>query len=313
MKNFFAFVMLLAIPLCSIAQTAKKPTLMILPSDNWCVQRYFTQTIPNQGMQVRVPDYLTAFQEDAELGGVISKVGQLLTEKGYSLKDCEQELKSIQLHVAEDNVTYSKDGASIVESPLDILKRRVKSDVVIQIGWQVNKESSGKSITFTIEAFDCYTNKRIATSSGVGIPSNDIIPVQIESAIREHIDAFDSQMVAWYNDILSNGREISMTIKCWDSWENDLETEYNNVELIDSIQKWLNKHSVNSTFNLTDQTEKMAQFEQIRIPLYNSDGMPMDARSFANELRVYLKQEYQISAKILTRGLGEANIILGGK
>jgi hypothetical protein len=42
---------------------AKKPTLMILPSDNWCEQRYFTTEFDNQGTKQKVPNYKQAFQE----------------------------------------------------------------------------------------------------------------------------------------------------------------------------------------------------------------------------------------------------------
>ena len=105
---------------------------MILPSDNWCNQRYFMTSFSNQGSTVKVPNYQQAFMEDTELPQVISKVGGVLTELGYSLKDAEQEIKSIATKTAEDNVTSSKtSGAALNETPLDVLKRRVKSDIVI--------------------------------------------------------------------------------------------------------------------------------------------------------------------------------------
>ena len=113
-----------------MAQPAKKPTLMILPSDNWCMQRYFTMTYEDQGRQIRVSDYQRAFQEDTEIRGVISKVGEILTDKGYSLKDCEQEFKTILMREAEANVTLSKtNNAMLTESPLDQLRRRTKSEI----------------------------------------------------------------------------------------------------------------------------------------------------------------------------------------
>ena len=92
--------------LCVSMQAQKKPTLMILPSDNWCTQRYFTMEYDNQGVMERIPNYKQAFQEDIELGPVISKVGELLTNLGYSLKDAEMELKNVSTRTAEDNVTF---------------------------------------------------------------------------------------------------------------------------------------------------------------------------------------------------------------
>ena len=215
----------------------------------------------------------------------------MLTELGYSLKDAEQEIKSINMRTAEDNVTTSKtSGASLVETPLDVLKRRVKSDIIIQIWWKLNRESKGHSASFTLEAFDAYTNKRIATSTGTTKASDEVIPVLLEQAVKENVKPFDEQMTRWYDGQKKNGRKIALTVRCWDSWENDLETEYDGYELTDCIH------------------------EQVRIPLFNEKGRAMDARAFATELRRYLqKPPYNITSKVMIRGLGEAILVLGEK
>ena len=311
---FFSFVFLISF-LGEILAAPKKPTIMILPSDNWCNQRYFMTTYSNQGMDVKVPNYQQAFMEDTELPQVISKIGELLTSMGYSLKDAEQEIKSLNVKIAEDNVTTSKtSGASFSESPLDVLKRRIKSDIVIQIGWNVNKESRGNSVSFTLEAFDAYTNKRIATSTGTSKKSKKIIPLLLEESIKDHIAPFDQQLDVWYADQQRNGREINLTVRCWDNWENDLETEYDGEELTDCIQDWLDDNTVNSMYNLSDGSDSFLQFEQVRIPLYDERGRAMDARDFATELRKYLrKSPFEITAKVMVRGLGEAIIVLGEK
>ncbi len=310
------FATILFSVLCASSFTQpKKPTIMILPSDNWCTQRYFMTTFSNQGSDVKIPNYQQAFMEDTELPQVISKVGGVLTELGYSLKDAEQEIKSFSMRTAEDNVTTSKNsGATLIESPLDMLKRQVKSDIIIQIWWKLNRETKGRSASFTLEAFDAYTNKRIATSTGTTKASSEAIPVLLEQAVKEYVKPFDIQMNKWYADQQKNGREISLTVRCWDSWENDLETEYGGNELTDCIQDWLTQHTVKSSFNLSNGTETFAQFEQVRIPLFNEKGRALDARAFATELRKFLQAPpYNITSKVIIRGLGEAIIILGEK
>lgn len=292
------------------AQTEKKPTLMILPSDNWCTQRFFTTVYEFQGVKTRVPNYQQAFQEDTELPQVISRIGQLLTDRGYSVKDAEQEIKNISIREAESNVITSRtSGATIDETPLDILKRRIKSDVVIQIWWQVHKN---KSVSFTLEAFDSYTSKRIATSAGI-VENVGEIPHTLEKAVSQNIQKFDLQMMQWYERMCGSGREIVLTIKCWDNWDKDLETEFGGIELIDCIQKWLSDNTVNGSFNLSDATEVSAQFEQVLIPLFE-DNQAVDARAFATKLRKYLQKfPYNIQSKVIIRGLGEAILILGEK
>lgn len=316
MNKNVLFVLALLSCLFSLSLKAqKKPTIMILPSDNWCEMRYFMTTYDNQGTKVKTPDYQLAFQQDTEIGTVISKVGGLLTALDYSIKDAEQEIKNINLRTAEDNVTYSKtSSASLVESPLDLLKRRIKSDVLIQISWQLNKESAGRSVTFNLEAFDTYTSKRIASSTGTTIASSDPIPVILEQAVKERIAEFDALMVKWYANQQAHGREIILTIRCWDNWENDLETEYGGEELTDCIQDWLKSHCVDGNYNLSVCTETFAQFEQVCIPLFDERGNALDARGFATQLRKYLsKPPYNITAKVMQRGLGEAILVLGEK
>lgn len=288
---------------------------MILPSDNWCTQRYFTKTFDNQGTSVKVPDYQRAFAEDLELPQVVSKIGGILTGMGYSLKDAEMEIKSIGIKQAEDDVTSSKtSGASIAETPLDILKRRMKSDIVIQLWWNVTKATSGKVVSFTLEAFDAYTNKRIATATGNSLPTSGSIPVALEEAVKANIKDFERQLDNWYDDQKRNGREIVLTVRCWDNWDNDLEMEFDGEELTDVIQAWMRDNTVNGSYNLSDGTESFALFEQVRIPLKDKSGKAIDARAFATSLRKYLqKPPYNITSKLIIRGLGEAVLILGEK
>jgi len=307
---FFLFVF----GLYPLLAQVRKPTLMILPSDNWCNQRYFMTTYDNQGVEVSTPNYQQAFVEDQELPLVVSKIGQMLTNLGYSLKDAEQEIKAVSNRAAEENLMVSKESsASIEQSPLDIIKQRAKMDIIVQIWWKVNKEPQGKSVSFTLEAFDAYTSKRIATSSGTGPASDEIVPVMLEQAVVSKIADFDMAMMNYYNDMNRNGREIVLTIKKWDDWDNDLETEYDGEELLDCIQNWLSDNTINGNFNLSDATENFAQFEQVRIPLVDEKGKALDARGFAKNLRKYLSTTYQITSKLYTRGLGEAILVLGEK
>jgi hypothetical protein len=295
---------------------AKKPTLMILPSDNWCEQRYFMTEFDNQGTKQKVPNYKQAFQEDTEIGQVISKIGGLMIDRGFPLKDVEQELKAIESRTAEANVTAStSSGSSISESPLDKLKNRAKADILIQIWWKVNKTEQGKSVSFILEAFDAYTSKRIASSTGNGTPNNtDIIPVLLQNAIIANIDPFAAQLQSHFDDMFNNGREILLTVKKWESWDKNLETEINDNEIRNHIYDWLEKNAVKGRFNESNSTENRIDYEQVRIPLFDERNRALDARQFAINLQKYLKAApFNFEVKLMTRGLGEAILVLGDK
>lgn len=295
---------------------AKKPTLMILPSDNWCEQRYFMVEFDNQGTKQKVPNYKQAFQEDTEIGQVISKIGSLMIDRGFPLKDAEQELKAIEARNAEDNMTTSSSsGSSISESPLDKLKNKAKADISIQIWWKVNKTEQGKSVSFILEAFDTYTSKRIASSTGNGEVNNkDIVPVLLQNAILANIDPFVSQIQSHFDDMFANGREILLTIKRWNSWDKNMESEIEGQEIIDYVNDWLQKNTVKGRFNMSDATENIIRCDQVRIPLFDANNNAIDARQFGKGLQKYFKgSPFNFEVKLMTRGLGEAILILGEK
>jgi len=310
----FILINLLFLPLLGISQ-AKKPTIMILPSDNWCMQRYFITEFDNQGTKQNIPDYKGAFQQDTELGQVISKIGGLMSDQGFPLKDAEQELKILEQRTAEDNMTMSTNsGSSLSETPLDMLKKRAKADLILQIWWKVNKEGDKKSVSFTIDALDSYTGKRVASATGNGAPSDEIIPEQLLKAVQANMSEFLGRLDSYFQDLLTNGREVTIFIKTWDSWSYNLEEEFDGEMLQDIIDNWMYDHTVSGRYSLSDATETFMRFEQVRIPIYDDKNRSIDARKYTNELRQYLKNEpYLIDSKLMTRGLGEAILVLGEK
>jgi hypothetical protein len=315
LKLILSSIAFMAITINGFGQ-AKKPTLMILPSDNWCEQRIFMTEFDNQGTKQKVPNYKQAFQEDTELGQVISKIGSLMIDRGFPLKDAEQELKAIEARNAEDNMTSSTtSGSSISESPLDKLKNKAKADIVIQIWWKVTKTDNGKVVSFVLEAFDAYTSKRIASSTGNGAPNNtDIVPVLLQNAILANIDPFAAQLQAHFDDLLNNGREILLTVKKWNSWDKNMETEIDDKEITDYVNEWMQKNTVKGRFTMADASENIIRFDQVRIPLFDSNNNAIDARQFAKGLQKYLKAApFNFEVKLMTRGLGEAILVLGEK
>jgi hypothetical protein len=294
----------------------KNPTLMILPSDNWCVQRYFITEYDNQGSKIKVPNYKQAFQEDTEIGQVISKIGSLMIDRGFTLKDAEQEIKNLEQQSIEDAMTTSStSSSSLAESPLDRLKRRAKSDIIIQISWTLNKDQSGRSVNFILEAFDAYTSKRVAASTGTGNSSPTLpIPVLLQQSINNNIDLFVSQIKSHFTDCFENGREATIRIKRWQNWKDNLETEFDGKELSEIINNWMHKNTIKGKFNTTDVTENIMTFEQVKIPVYDDQGKSLDSRMFLRELQKYLKSTpFNIDSKLMTRGIGESILVLGEK
>lgn len=299
----------------SLAGQEKKPTIMVVPSDVWCNQHGYMTTFDNQGTIQKVPDYKAAMQSDADLLLVIGTINTLMADRGFPLKNLESVLKSIEQRMAEDNMTVSKtSGAELAESPLDRLRRTAKADIIMQITWTTNTTGPKRSITYNLQGLDSYTDKQIAGAQGTGNPSFTAeTPVLLEEAVVNHMDNFCFQLQSYFDDLVAKGREVSVDVKVFDTGEMDLETEFNGVELTEIIDEWMSANTVNHVFNKSDASENYIQYEQVRIPLYKNNGATMDAEGFVRNLRNYLRQEYQIQTKVMTRGLGRAILVIGEK
>lgn len=294
----------------------KKPTIMIVPSDVWCNKNGYVQTFDNQGTLLTIPDYKKAFQNDADLLLVISKINSLMADRKFPLKNLESVLKAIEQRQAEDNMTTSKSGAELAESPLDRLMRTAKADIIIQLTWTVNVVGPKKSITYNLQGLDAYTNKQIAGADGTGAPSiASVIPVLLEEAVLANMDNFAKRLQSYFDDLKENGREIAVDIRIFDNGSGvDLETEYGDLELTEIIGNWMYQNTEKHVFNKSDGSHNYIFFEQVRAPLYAPNGQPMDAETFVRSLQKYLRTDpFKLTSKVMPKGLGRAVLVIGEK
>ncbi len=318
MKRIFITCLFLALFFTTGFSQAKKPTLMVVPSDQWCANKNYVTTIDNQGVQTIVTDYNKAIL-DVELTNVISKINILMADRGFPLKDLSQTLKMIEQMAAEDAlIQNSSTGSTIIESPIDKLRRTAKADIILDLSWNVNKIGPKTSITYNLRGLDAYTGKQIAGAQGTGEPSfTPDIAVLLEEAVLVNIDLFNNQLQNFFDDMAENGREVTLDVRVFDNAEGiNLDTEVDAAEyytLGEIIENWLAENTVQHRFSKSDGSETFALFEQVRIPLFKANGMAMDTESFARELRRYLMKNYQIPSKITNRGLGRCLIVIGEK
>ena len=229
-----------------------------------------------------------------------------MADRGLPLKDLAATIRSVKQDAAEDAMTVSRTtGAGLAETPLEKLLNRAKADILVELSWTVNTLGPKQSVTYMLRGIDAYTNKQVAAAQGTGAPSFSAeVPVLIEEAVLENMDNFIAQLQAHFDDLLTNGREVNVNIRVFDDGSGmTLEDEYDGMELIDVIDEWMAMNTVQHRYSLTDATENVMRFEQVRIPLYRDNGMPMDTRRFVTELRQYLrKAPYNLQSKVVTKG-----------
>ena len=311
------FTLALALVALMASAQIKKPELMVIPSDVWCISNGYYTEVENMGTTVKVPNYKQALQENMGLKLAIAKINDLMAERQFPLKSLEQELKNLEQRRMEDNLTASKAGNELSESPLDEVARTAKCDIILELSWDVKDMGPKHSLSYILEGRDAYTAKSIGSAAGTGAPSFSAdVDVLLEEAIVANMDNFNNRLQAHFEEMQQIGREISIDIKVFanNAAGVDLETEFGDDELIDIINDWLQKNTVQGRFSMPYASENVANFTQVRIPVYDERGRAIDANAFAKSLAKVLKKEpYNIPSKVLVKGLGRAVIILGEK
>ena len=153
MKKYIFTLVMALVALVASAQI-KKPELMVIPSDVWCISNGYYTEVENMGTTVKVPNYKQALQENVGLKLAIAKLNDLMAERQFPLKSLEQEIKNLEQRRMEDNLTTSKAGNDLAESPLDEVARTAKCDIILELTWDVKDFGPKHSLSYILEGRD---------------------------------------------------------------------------------------------------------------------------------------------------------------
>ncbi len=101
-RIFLSLLMIISATLIIKAADAKKPTLMVFPSDDWCKKNGYILPGTNS------PDYEKALQ-NTDMDGAISVMGDYLQQAGYPMYSLKKELKDLHTTGAMRMVVTSKN------------------------------------------------------------------------------------------------------------------------------------------------------------------------------------------------------------
>ncbi|MBR1995359.1 MAG: hypothetical protein IJ990_07475 [Alistipes sp.] len=313
--------LLLLMSLCLIAATsfgqARKPRLMVVPSDNWCYQHGFVTEYNNQGVTEYIPDYRAALVKNPDLLPVISAINGLMADRGFPLENLESAMRSINRQSIELSAVSARDGSTVQSNELMELRRQAKADIILQLSWTVNEVGPRRSVTYTLQGLDSYTNNEIASAGGTGDPSFTVeTPVLLREAAVAHMDEFCNRLQNHFDDLFANGRAVAIYINVFENARGiDLETEFDGKELREVIEDCMANNTVSGRYSLVDDNELYMQFDDVRIPVYDERGRSIAANQFARELVKFLRNApYNITdIKLLNQGLGQVTLLLGNK
>lgn len=303
---------------------AKKPTIMVVPSDRFCASNGYVTTFDNQGKEEKIPDYKAALMGNSDIRVLISEMGGIMASRDFPLQSLEQVMKNIENDAAALSVITGKESGSMVsESPIDRINRVAKCDIIIDLDFNVRKEGPTEQVGFNVAGIDAYTAKIISGNTGAGSRRASVaIEKLLGEAVADFMDNFCDDLQRHFDDMFENGREVKVTMLKFDSSPIDFETEFNYngqyAELADILEVWFEENAVEGRFTTAYRSDNMVRFEQVRMPLYTTSlsgrEVGSDMTSFTRPLVGMLRNDpYNVPVKVVPKGLGEVWLILGEK
>ncbi|MCH5230858.1 MAG: hypothetical protein J1F43_03600 [Muribaculaceae bacterium] len=319
LRFLFAFYLLLTVSFFAEAIDAKKPKIMVFPSDDWCIRKGYV-------VEGTIPDYEKALQ-DPDMDGAVAVMGDVMAEQGYEMFSLKQELKQIHTEDAYGIAVQSKDDGSVMESERDLITRNVGADFIVELSLDNKPFGARKSIEFKAQTIDAASKKILHGDIGTSSASSAPTPILVKEAVGGFIENFCHKIDLAFTNIEENGREGSITFKIADdcplNFESNVRVDGESGELAEYITYWIEEHAVNGNCSLNQKSRETLRYDQVRFPLVSqvaSGGFgSKKGKTKAQTMETFISpiakelDRFNISMTTVPIGQGSAYIVLGGK
>ena len=316
MNKPFLFALILLLSAFSVPtmaqQKAQKPVIMVVPEKAWCI---------NQGYKLadgRSADYERALRND-DILNVITRMGDIMAQRGYPLKLLSATLDELQNEAALDMALLSKGDGEIVEDNLDQLLRVAGADIMVNIAFTRQTAGPRGRIEFRVTSVDAATSKQIGGNVGHSSASSAPVSSLLEESVLGFIDSFSASIQRHFDDVVRNGREGTFIFKIASdsplNFESDVTLNGERGSLAEAIDYYISEHAVSDNYTTGSKSRVRLAFEQVRFPLFGKGKFggrqrAINAEGFISSIGSFLSQ-FGLSTSITPVGIGKAYIVIG--
>ena len=240
--------------------SAKKPRLVVIPSNNLMQKLGCLQETDDMGASAPIPDYSKALLDD-DLRAAISKIGEIFqTTYNFPLTDLNQQLNKIK-----------GKGAGVI--PVDVR---------LELNYKITSSGPRKILYFELMGFDQYSSKQIAAASGESAPAiGGTVTNLLQEAVLAKADKFVADIQTFFDNASMNGRESVLTIKS--ECGADL-----SKGILKWTEEWLAQNCVKGSFSTDNVETDNIEISQSMMPLIDGKGNAIDAAKFYTPLQKFL-------------------------
>ncbi len=227
-------------------------------------------------------DIRQTIENDPNVRIVLSKIREAFDNRGFSTIDFETRLKAQSI-----NNALSQDSQKNLRS---MIIQGAGADIYVEAEYQLSESTDGNSVKVLMKACDVSTGNSLANKDAFSgqFYTNDVGRLA-GAAVEKVADDFLNVIQMKFNDIVANGRSISLSFKVNSGSVVTLTKEIKGEELADLIMDWVADHAYQNNYHVQGSSDIEIIFDDVRIPLYDSNGRNYNIQQFDRELRTYLR------------------------
>lgn len=261
MKKIIFFLLALVATVAKAQNVSTvQPKIMVMP--------YVTE-----GVDIR-----QTIETDPNIRIVLSKIREAFDKRGFTTIDFETKLKAQSANNALSDNAQTNRRSMIIQSS--------GADIYVETEYIYTPSQAGNSVKVLMKACDVSTGGALASKDAFsGQFYTEDVGRLAGAAVEKVADEFLNVIQTKFDDIVENGRSISLDIKIDESSTHSLHAEMGESELVDQIEDWVAAHAYKNNYHIQGSTEVEMIFDEIRIPLKDENGRNYNINQFDREVR----------------------------
>lgn len=244
---------------------AVQPTIMVIP-------------FATEDQQLR-----TVLENNAALRIAVTKVKEGFDDRGFSTTDFRAKLNQLN----NDRVMEMENTQSLKQEVIELSG----ADIYVEVEVQKSRTPSGNSVTVVMTAYDAFSSLSLANKVGTSPKFyTDDYSKLTEKALGNSIEELLNTIQLKFDDIVRNGRTITMSVTFAETseWDMDAEVGTEGDLLSDVIEDWLAENALQGNYHLQGVTATKLLVDAIKVPMRDEKGRSFRASRFAGVFRNYL-------------------------
>ena len=230
-------------------------------------------------------DIRNVLENDVNKRIVLTKIKEAFDSRGFTTVDFLGRLKALSKAngLAMDNQSDLKT----------LIIQQSGADIYVDAEIDVVLSGSGNGVKVIMTAYDTSTGNSLANKVGdSGKFYTDDIGRLASKAVEGQTDAFLNVMQTKFNDIVTNGRSINVTIGFAQTSQYSMSSEVgaNGFALSDEIEMWMSENAYKGNYHIQGTTEKQMIFDDVRIPLKDDNGNNYNINKFGLKFMMFARK-----------------------